>query len=146
MRIAVKPWSQKLSKLFFDEASRRQVPEALKSQYVRERITFLSLIAYLDENERALIQHQFFPATYDSLEAHESKIKVCILACEDGGNPLWNSIELSRFDKLFMLKSRKELECETILLQSIFPQANLDITEACFKKIRDTHASLLPLS
>jgi hypothetical protein len=143
MRTTVKPWYQKLSRLFLEEASRRQVPEALQSQYVKERVTFLSLLAYLDESERSIIQTVFFPATSQSLETHELKVKVCILACEDGVDASWNSIQISKFDKLFMLKSRKEMECETILLTSIFPQANvLDITEQCFKKLCETHASV----
>jgi hypothetical protein len=144
---AGKPWYQKLCTIFLIEASKRHVPEALQGQYIRERVTFLSLLAYLDENERAIIQTLFFPATCESLTTHELKVKVCILASEDG-DASWNSIEISRFDKLFMLKSRKELECETILLQSIFPQANdLDLTESCVKKICETLAfSRLPLS
>ena len=132
----MRPWYQKLYKIFLEEAAKRQVPQALQSQYVRERVTYLSLIAYLDENERVQIQNIFFPSSSHSLEAHECKLKVCILASEDNLDTAWSSIELSRFDKLFMLRSRKELECENELLRGIFPlRSDLDITETCFKKI-----------
>ena len=131
-----KLWTQKLYSVLYIEARDRNVPEAHRSQYVRERIAYLILLTWnLDENERMLLTRHFTPATCQSLETHDDKIKVCMLACEELSIK-YTDIKLERFDKIFMIRSRKELELEQSVLASLYEyQPLVDISEVCFIKL-----------
>jgi hypothetical protein len=130
----------------YSEAQERNVPEAYRSQYVRERIAYLIYITWnLDENERILLTRHFFPASSESLQTHDNKVKVCMLACEEPSIK-YTDINLDKFDKLFMLRSRKELELEHNVLASLMYQPLVDISETCFIKILGSCKGLHSLS
>jgi hypothetical protein len=133
--ITPKPWFQKLYDILYAEARQRGVPEALSSQYVQERITYLILIIWnLDENERMALMRLFPPAPSESLFIHDWKVRVCMLACEEK-TVAWNDISIERVDKLLMVRSRKDLELERQILASLYPIKIEDITETCFRKL-----------